>query len=98
LTETTFLILISTFSPNHGYSIAQEITEMTDGRVKLGPGTLHGALESMESKGWIELLTPKDYFERTKKYVITDLGREVARREYERLAQMVELAGKAMKE
>jgi DNA-binding PadR family transcriptional regulator len=70
---------------------------MTEGRVKLGPGTLHGALDSMESKGWIELLIPKDYFERTKKYVITELGREVARREYERLKQVVDLAGKALK-
>lgn len=42
LTETTFLVLLSMFSQNHGYGIMQLIERETDGRVILGAGTLYG--------------------------------------------------------
>ena len=59
LTEVTFYILLSLFTPKHGYAIMQFIEEKTDGRLSLGAGTLYGALNSLESKGWIELYGDK---------------------------------------
>ena len=54
LTEVTFYILLSVYSPRHGYTIMQFIEEQTDGRLSLGAGTLYGALNSLLEKGWIE--------------------------------------------
>ena len=44
LTEVTFYILLSLYTPKHGYAVMQFIEEKTDGRLSLGAGTLYGAL------------------------------------------------------
>ena len=46
LTEVTFYILLSLYTPKHGYAVMQFIEEKTDGRLSLGAGTLYGALNS----------------------------------------------------
>ena len=43
LTEVTFYILLSLYSPKHGYAVMQFIEEKTGGRLLLGGGTLYGA-------------------------------------------------------
>ena len=53
LTEVTFYILLSLYAPKHGYAVMQFIEEKTDGRLSLGAGTLYGALNSLQEKGWI---------------------------------------------
>jgi len=53
LTEVTFYILLSLYSPKHGYTILQFIEKTAHGRLTLGAGTLYGALNSLEEKGWI---------------------------------------------
>lgn len=55
LTEAVYYILLALRTPNHGYRIIQDVLEMTDGRVNLGPGTLYGAINSLLEKGWIKL-------------------------------------------
>ena len=50
LTEVTFYILLSLFTPKHGYAIMQFIEERTGGRLSLGAGTLYGALNTLEEK------------------------------------------------
>ena len=54
LTEVTFYILLSLYTPKHGYAVMQFIEEKTDGRLSLGAGTLYGALNSLQDKKWIE--------------------------------------------
>ena len=94
LTEVTFYILLSLFTPKHGYAIMQFIEEKTDGRLSLGAGTLYGALNSLESKGWIELYG--DIKGRKKEYVITSLGKKIAERELERLVDLTKTASRIM--
>ena len=53
LTEVTFFILLSLYTPRHGYAIMQFVEEKTRGRLALGAGTLYGALTSLQKKGWI---------------------------------------------
>ncbi|MBE5961618.1 MAG: PadR family transcriptional regulator [Lachnospiraceae bacterium] len=53
LTEVTFYILLAVRRSNHGYGIIQKISELTDGRVVLGPGTLYGSVNTFLKKGWI---------------------------------------------
>ena len=91
LTETTFLVLLAVFNPNHGYGIMQFIDKETDGRVALGAGTLYGAINALVKKKWI---VPYDdeFDSKKKKYVTTDAGRQKAEEELKRMAEVMKLA------
>lgn len=92
LTEVTFYILLALFKPKHGYAIMQFVDEKTDGRLSLGAGTLYGALNTLEEKGWIALCG--DRADRKKEYLITELGRDVAEKELARLQELTQTAEK----
>lgn len=94
LTEALFYILLTLRVPNHGYGIIQEITEMTQGRFLMGPGTLYGALNSMLSKGWIKLYSEDKESRKKKEYLITDHGKEVFWQEVHRLQELIDNAKK----
>jgi DNA-binding PadR family transcriptional regulator len=94
LTEALFYILLATRKPNHGYGIIQEISEMTDGRLNLGPGTLYGAINSMLEKGWIELYSEDKQSRKKKEYLITQQGKEIFFREAQRLEELLSNATK----
>ena len=76
LTEVTFYILLSLYTPKHGYAVMQFIEEKTDGRLSLGAGTLYGALNSLQDKKWIEPYGDSEG--RKKEYHITAQGKEIA--------------------
>ncbi|MDL4842741.1 PadR family transcriptional regulator [Aquibacillus rhizosphaerae] len=86
LTHTTFYILLALVTPLHGYGIMQKVEEMSDGEVRLGPGTLYGALSKLEKQQLIEKVNGG---ERRKNYVLTVLGKKVVKREYNRLKRLV---------
>jgi len=88
LTEAVYYILLALYSPLHGYGIMQMTEELSGGRVKLAAGTLYGALNSMQKKGWIREL-PGGKSSRKKEYVITDKGKDTAKAELERLRELV---------
>ncbi|PAD39902.1 PadR family transcriptional regulator [Terribacillus sp. 7520-G] len=90
LTHTTFYILLSLTTPLHGYGIMQKVEEMSKGDVKLGPGTLYGALSKLE-KQKIIAKTGEDG-ERRKSYVLTELGKQVVKSEWNRLQYLVEIS------
>ena len=90
LTEVTFYILLALFTPKHGYAIMQFIEEKTCGRLSLGAGTLYGALNTLEEKGWISLYG--ENVGRKKEYLITSLGKEVAQKELARLLELAQTA------
>ena len=90
LTEALFYILLVLRNPNHGYGIIQEISEMTEGRVVLGPGTLYGAINSMLSKEWIRLYSEEKESRKKKEYLITERGLKVFNQEVKRLSELLE--------
>ena len=90
LTEVTFHILLSLYTPRHGYAMMQCIEERTGGRVSLGAGTLYGALNTLEQKGWIARYGDEEG--RKKAYLITELGREVTEKELARLQELTRVA------
>ena len=90
LTEVTFYILLSLYTPKHGYAVMQFIEEKTGGRLSLGAGTLYGALNSLQEKEWIKPYG--DCEGRKKEYIITSLGKEVAEKELVRLEELVGVA------
>lgn len=89
LTESMYYILISLTKPNHGYGIMQQVEEMTNGRVVLGPGTLYGALNTLLEKRWIEIFSQDDESRKKKEYLLTDSGKEVIKNEMLRLEELL---------
>ena len=94
LTEALFYILLAVRTPNHGYGIIQDVSEMTVGRVTLGPGTLYGAINSMLTKGWISLYSEDKESRKKKEYLLTNIGKEVFQNEVKRLNELVKNAKK----
>ncbi|SFG87839.1 PadR family transcriptional regulator [Enterocloster clostridioformis] len=90
LTEVTFYILLSLYTPKHGYAVMQFIEEKTGGRLLLGAGTLYGALKSLQEKGWIEPCGDSEG--RKKEYFITAQGKEITEKELVRLNELVSVA------
>jgi len=96
LTETTFLVLLATYTPNHGYGIMQFVERVTGGRVLLGAGTLYGAIHTLLKKKWIAPVGNDKPGSSKKEYVITDLGKQVAEKELRRLEELYRLASRIM--
>lgn len=90
MTEAIYYILLSLRRANHGYGIIQEVSDMTGGRVTLGPGTLYGAINTLLEKGWIVLVRADIDSRKKKEYIITDKGRAAFAAEQKRLAELLE--------
>jgi len=89
LTEAVFYILLSLFTPMHGYGIMQNVDKLSKGRVALGAGTLYGALNTLLEKGWISPIA-NDTESRKKEYVITETGKGIVESELSRLKELIE--------
>jgi DNA-binding PadR family transcriptional regulator len=80
----------------HGYGIMEEVEDRTGGEVRLGPGTLYGAIKRMLADGLIEESDerpdPELDDQRRRYYQITAFGRRVAGAEAERLQDLVNTA------
>jgi DNA-binding PadR family transcriptional regulator len=86
LTESTYYILLALLEPLHGYGVMQKVEAMSKGMVKIGPGTLYGAFQALEKEGLIVKVGEE---ERRKIYDLTGKGRQVLKKQVERLALMV---------
>lgn len=93
MTETAFFILLCLRKPNHGYGIVQTVEKMTDGAVKLTPGTMYGSLSKMEKDNVIRFVREED---KRKIYQITDLGSEVLQIELKRIERLYKIAQEEM--
>jgi DNA-binding PadR family transcriptional regulator len=97
LTPATFHILLALADRElHGYHIMREVEERTEGKVRLGPGTMYGSIKRMLIDGWIEETEerpdPDLDDERRRYYRLTDFGYRVASAEAERLERLVKSA------
>lgn len=73
--EPALLILVSLADgARHGYSMTEDVEAIAG--VRLGPGTLYGALARLEARGLIEPLKSED---RRKPYRLTTLGEHALR-------------------
>ncbi len=96
LSPQEFQILLSLADRDrHGYGIMQEVAERTGGDMRLGPGTLYGAIKRMRGRGpgLIEEAGEREEGdERRRYYRLTSLGRAVAMAEAARLESLVAAA------
>ena len=93
----TFHILLALADGElHGYAIMQDVAQRSDGAVRLGPGTLYGALKRLLAARLVEesgeRAAPERDDERRRYYRLTSLGVAVARAEARRLDTIVRAA------
>jgi DNA-binding PadR family transcriptional regulator len=77
----------------HGYAVAKEVGEATDGAMKLRAGSLYRQLKQMVKDGWIaETGRDDDDAMHRRYYRLTPWGRRIAQAEAARLAAVLRLA------
>ena len=94
MTETAFYILLCLQKPNHGYGVVQKVEKLTDGAIKLAPGTMYGSLSKMEKDNVIEFIKEEN---KRKIYQITELGSQVLELELQRITRLYKIAQEEMK-
>ncbi|MCM3629628.1 PadR family transcriptional regulator [Paenibacillus glycanilyticus] len=98
LTEAFYYILIVLYEePSHGYGIMQDTEKMSNGRVKIGAGTLYTALNTLLNKGLIDHYpVPEGTDSRRKMYAITETGEQVLEAEVTRLEELLQVGRQAL--
>jgi DNA-binding PadR family transcriptional regulator len=97
LPSAAFHILLSLAGEDlHGYAIMREVAAHTGGRMRLGPGTLYSSIQSLLEAKLIEERDAQEdpalNRERRRYYRLTSAGRNVARTEAGRLADLLRVA------
>ena len=87
------ILLALADADRHGYGIMQEIVRLTDGVVRMGPGTLYGTIKRLLAAKLIvdtdDRPSAADDDERRRYYRITPLGRRVLAAESARMATLL---------
>ena len=85
MSDPSILVLSSLAGGDkHGYAMMEDIEKFAG--VRLGPGTLYGAITRLEEKGWIAPVGPRD---RRQPYRITAAGREYLSEQLSGLGKIV---------
>lgn len=87
LTEQMFYILLCLKDECYGMDILDRVPSMTDGRVNVGSGTLYNLLEQFLELNWIRETKVEG---RRRSYIITDMGKEMLDKEYQRIRAQIE--------
>lgn len=90
------ILLALSAEERHGYGIMKQVEEDSQGKVKMGPGTLYGSINRMIDAGLIresdKKVDPAMDDERRVYYKITDAGQKALSAELERYNALVSLA------
>ena len=97
LPTASFHILVALADRDrHGYAIMQDVAARTQGKVRLGPGTLYSSIRRMLEQGLVEEVRenpdPENHDERRRYYRLTQFGRRVATAEARRLKDLLNQA------
>ena len=93
MNDPTLLVLASLADGDkHGYAMMEDVESFA--QVRLGPGTLYGAITRLEQQGWIRPTTAQD---RRQPYQLTALGREALERQLANLEQIVKTGKRRLK-
>ena len=85
MSDPTLLVLTSLAEGDkHGYAIMDDIQQFA--HIRLGPGTLYGAITRLEQRGWIRPVASDD---RRQPYAITGAGRQYLEEQLNALNRVV---------
>ena len=90
-----FLLLTLVDGGKHGYAMAQEVEDRSDGSITLGPGSLYWSLSRLAETGLIEQTrAPEDSSQKGRRryYRLSETGRAVLEREAETLSRVLTFA------
>ena len=97
LPPATFNVLLALGAQErHGYAIMTEVERLSDGAIRMGPGTLYGTLKRLVDTGLIvesDSRPAAEDDERRRYYRLSDLGAQVLAAETGRLQAMMSRAG-----
>jgi DNA-binding PadR family transcriptional regulator len=85
LTEATYYIMLALIEPLYGYAVMQKVEQISQGTVKIGPGTLYGVFDTLQKAGLIVMVKEED---RRKSYTLTEKGKGVLLSQIKRLEIM----------
>jgi len=95
MSDPTLLVLASLAeSDKHGYAMMEDIESFA--QVRLGPGTLYGAITRLEQRGWIKPVASNN--DRRQPYRITGAGREHLTDQLSQLNRLVKTGLNRLKE
>ncbi|MGZ3497069.1 MAG: PadR family transcriptional regulator [Vulcanimicrobiaceae bacterium] len=93
LNPRTFYVLLSLAEEDrHGYAISKAVESITDGAVRVTPGTLYPLIRQLLVDGWIVELPEDAEDPRRRRYRLTALGKRIAQVEARRLDALVRVA------
>ena len=93
MSDPTLLVLASLVEgEKHGYAIMADVEGFAG--VRLGPGTLYGAITRLEERGWIRGMESDD---RRRPYRITAAGKQYLEEQIASLDQVVRTALRKLK-
>jgi DNA-binding PadR family transcriptional regulator len=77
----------------HGYALAKEVEDVSEGQIRMGPGTLYGSIQRMIDASLIEESSRRtDDDDRRRFYRLTPFGRKVLELEIARLNAVIRVA------
>lgn len=93
-TVVVHVLLALSGGDRHGYGILKDVLKQSEGRVRLGPGTIYSTLQRLMALGWVEESDgpARIIDERRRHYRLTKVGRDALRAEVERLDGVVRTA------
>ena len=98
-TATLHILVALGPGEKHGYAIMRDVEALSDGAVRMGPGTLYGSVKRMLADGLIEETSSRTDSalddQRRRYYRLTGLGAQVSAAELQRMEALVRRAGSA---
>ena len=93
MTDPTLLVLASLADgQKHGYAMMEDIWRFAG--IRLGPGTLYGAITRLEQRGWIE---PAEWQDRRQPYCLTSSGRVYLEEQLDSLGKVLRVVTRRLK-
>ena len=92
------ILLALAAGERHGYALMSDVEELSDGAVRIGPGTLYGSIKRLLAAGLIEESEARPDAalddQRRRYYRLTASGRAILSAEATRMARLVTVAAK----
>src|SRR5690348_12532176 len=100
LTPAVFFVLLALGTePRHGYAMMQQISELSEGSVAIGPATLYSTLQRLSDLALVEEVSAPDEEtdKRRRYYALSGAGRKLLKIEVERLKAIIRRADRRLR-
>lgn len=94
LTPAVFFILFALADgEKHGYAVMQQVSVLSDGKFRMGPGTLYTTIQRLLELSLIEEITNHDEPESRRRYYrLTGAGKALLHMEFDSMDSLLRLA------